>query len=171
MELLTDLLTDLSQFTFLELLFFASLGFLLIIFILSFLRYKFGHEKLALGFRHIAGFIVGLLDQMFMVIFNFQHEFLAIVVLFDYAAYCLWFLIMPNFTKHEKKKVRFAIWIIISAAFNTLFEHISLILIFGEIFYPTEPIVWTSIHTVIFYLVMHILGVLIMLYGFRLSER
>ena len=120
--------------------------------------------------RHIAGFIVGLLDQLLMVIFHFQTEFLAEVVLFDYAAYCIWFMFMPNFLKYNKKNLLIAIWIIGSAIVNTIFEHTSLIILTGGLNYPTEPIIWTSIHTIIFYLGMHGVGTLLILLGFKYAK-
>ena len=160
----------LSQFTFIELLILTSIGFLILITIFSSIKFIKSEERVVLLMRHLAGFVVGLIDQTFMVIFNFQPNFLAVVVLFDYTAYCLWFMFMPNFETREKKILLIVLWILFSAAFNTIFEHISLILITGGLYYPTEPIVWTSLHTVIFYLGMHTIGVLIASIGFKYSK-
>ena len=160
----------LSQFSFEELLFFSSIGLIILISILSIIRYVKLNEKYLLLMRHIAGFSVGLLDQTFMVLFNFQSEFLAVVVLFDYAAYCFWFMFIPNFLKLKKKKVWITLWIVGSAIMNTIFEHTSLILLTGGLNYPTAPIVWTSFHTVVFYLGMHALGTLIVLIGFKYAK-
>lgn len=168
---MNDLTDIISQFTFVDLLLLTSIGFLVLIAIFSLIRYIKFEERIALLFRHIAGFIVGLIDQTFMVIFNFQPAFLGIVVLFDYAAYCTWFLLMPTLTKYEKARVYIVLWILVSAAMNTIFEHASLITLTGGLHYPTEPIVWTSIHTVIFYLGMHTIGTLIVIAGFRLNNK
>jgi hypothetical protein len=165
-----DLSEILAQFTFLELLLIASIGFLILIAILSIYRYKKKEEKLILLIRHITGFSIGFLDQTIMIIFNFQSGYELVVILFDYSAYCLWFMLMPNLLESKKKNILIPLWIIISAAINTIFEHTSLILVTGSLQYPTEPIVWTSFHTVIFYLGMHTLGALIILYGFKRIE-
>ncbi|MHA1148987.1 MAG: hypothetical protein ACTSR8_12175 [Promethearchaeota archaeon] len=157
----------LASFTFLELLFLTSIGLLILIALFSSIRFSKLKEKKLLLFRHIAGFIVGLIDQTCMVLFNFQPKFLAIVVLFDYTAYCLWFMFMPNFETKEKKKMLMIFWITFSATFNTIFEHISLIFLTGGLNYPIEPIIWTTIHTIIFYLTMHSIGVILVSIGFK----
>ncbi len=117
--------------------------------------------------RHIAGFSVGLLDQTLMVLFNFQSEFMGVIALFDYAAYCFWFMFIPNFLNLKRRNMWITIWIVGSTIMNTIFEHASLIILTGDLNYPIEPIVWTSIHTIIFYLGMHSLGTLIVLIGFK----
>ena len=157
----------LDQFGFLDLLLLGSLGFLFFIGVLSIYRFVKLEERFALLLRHAAGFIVGLIDQTFMVIFNFQEEFLAIVVLFDYAAYCCWFMVMPNLLEFNKKKLCITLWILISAALNTIFEHVSLILVFGSLQYPTYPIIWTGFHTIVFYIGMHCLGSITIILGFK----
>lgn len=155
-----------KQFNFLELLLLASSGLFLLILILSIFRFVKLREKGLLVFRHLAGFVVGLLDQTCMVFFNFQQNFLGIVVLFNYAAYSFWFLLTPNFFKFNRKYFLICVWILGSAAINTTFEHISLLTIVGSLNYPTKPIVWTSLHTFVFYTIMHGIGILMLMIGF-----
>ncbi|MHA1294613.1 MAG: hypothetical protein ACTSQJ_18385, partial [Promethearchaeota archaeon] len=69
-----------EKFSFIEILFIASLGLLILILILSLIRYILFKERYSLLFRHIGALIVGIIDQIFMVIFNFQDNFLGIIV-------------------------------------------------------------------------------------------
>ena len=160
----------LSQFSFEELLFISSIGLIILISIFSIIRYVKLNERIPLVMRHLAGFSVGLLDQLFMILFNFQPEFLEVVLLFDYAAYCFWFMFIPNFLKYKKKYLLIALWVIGSAIVNTIFEHSSLIFLTGGLNYPTQPVVWTSLHTIIFYLCMHVFGTLLILLGFKYAK-
>ncbi|MHA1282395.1 MAG: hypothetical protein ACTSQP_07780 [Promethearchaeota archaeon] len=157
----------LERFTFLELLLLSAIIISGFIIVLSLIRYFKQGETLELALRHFSGFIIGILDQTIMVIFNFQSSFSIIIVYFDYTAYCSWFLLIPNFYKGKKPTLLFLIWVSFSTAVNTLFEHVSLIILMGTLPYPKSPIVWTSIHTIIFYFAMHFLGTSLVLYGFR----
>ncbi len=155
--------------SFEELLLIVSIGLLIVISLQSIFLYIKRDERITIFFRHVSGFIVGLIDQTFMVIFNFQPTFSAVVVLFDYVAYGCWFMLMPNFLILKNKKLYIPLWILSSGAFNTLFEHGAWFILFGYLPYPTEPIVWTSFHTVIFYLGTHTIGTLIILIGFKIE--
>ena len=106
----------LEQFTFLELLLLASIGLLVLVAIFSIIRYIKFEERLSLLLRHVAGLVIGLLDQTFMVIFNFEPQFFAVVILFDYVAYTLWFMLMPNLLEKQNQKLAIILWITLSSA-------------------------------------------------------
>ncbi|MHA1757107.1 MAG: hypothetical protein ACTSVV_10080, partial [Promethearchaeota archaeon] len=97
----------LERFTFLELLLLSAIIISGFIIVLSLIRYFKQGETLELALRHFSGFIIGILDQTIMVIFNFQSSFSIIIVYFDYTAYCSWFLLIPNFYKGKKPTLLF----------------------------------------------------------------
>jgi len=157
--MMNDVGDFISLFSFQEYLILGSALFIILMGILSIYRYQRLGERSTLLIRHLTGFLVGLLDQVCMIFFGFQESFLLTVMIFNYAAYGLWFLGMPRFETHPHTKRLILVWILFSAAINTLFEHFSLFLLIGGLPYPIEPLVWTSAHTVLFYLTMHSIGV------------
>jgi len=146
----------------------GSFAFGLIMIILSYRQNIDKTKRCYLLGRHISGFVVGLLDQLLMILFNFQEKFLFIVLVFNYTAYTFWTLLMPINRLIESRR-NIMLWILFSASINTIFEHVSLLILtyyqYGIAFlpYPTEPIRWTTLHTFIFYLFIHSLATLIVL--------
>jgi len=151
--------------------------FLVLVVVLSAYRYLKFRERNLLMVRHLAGFLVGLVDQALMVIFNFQTHFMLEVTLFDYATYTFWYLIMPVSRIAENATIYGPLWVVCSASINTIFEHLSWLFItktmYGVAFlpYPTEPITWTSMHTVLFYIAMHTIATVIILIYYSSSLR
>lgn len=115
-------------------------------------------EYLSLLLRHLAGFSIGFLDQFIMILFGWHSSIIPIVIPFDYELYGIWFLIMPLWKEIKNKKIWMPIWIIFSGLGNTLLENLVRIYSYGNLNYPTG---WTLSHTIIFYLIMHLLGTLI----------
>jgi hypothetical protein len=156
--------------SFEEILLIVSIGLLIVISVQSIFLCLKRDERITIVFRHISGFSVGLIDQTFMVIFNFQPTFSAVVILFDYVAYGCWFMLMPNFFELRNRNLFIVLWVLGSGTFNILFEHAAWFILFGYLPYPTEPIVWTSFHTIIFYMGMHAIGTLVILVGFKAEK-
>ncbi len=153
----------------------ATTIFLILVVVISTARYKNGERSLLLV-RHITGFLIGLLDQILMVVFNFQPYLTLEITLFDYSAYTFWYLVMPASWINKNITIRGSTWVFFSACTNTVFEHISWFLITTMIYgrgflpYPTEPIRWTSIHTFFFYLAMHSIATCIILLYIKLRK-
>lgn len=108
--------------------------------------------------RNIAGFLIGMLDQILMIWFGWQAIIIPIVILFNYGLYGIWFLIMPIWDKINRKKIWIPVWVIFSGVFNTILENAVRIYTYGDLNYPAG---WNQIHTLVFYLSMHALGTLI----------
>ncbi len=137
----------------------------MIVIFLSCRRYLAGEHVCLLAIRHIVGVIVGTVDQILMILFCFQRYFYAEIFIFDYLIYTLWYLLFPYMD--EPDRIKIAKWLIISVIVSTVFEQISLRIITFFLYdksfipYPTEPIRWTIIHTVLFYFFIHGLALFI----------
>ena len=145
------------MFNFEQIVFYSSFFSIIPLIILS-LYWIWKKEYYSLILRHISGFIIGIIDQLFMILFHWQRTIIPIVILFDYGLYGIWFLIMPNWKIVNRKKIWIPIWIIFSGIFNTILENLVRILSYGDLNYP---IGWNQIYTLLFYLCMHFLGTII----------
>ncbi|MHA1310817.1 MAG: hypothetical protein ACTSQO_07775 [Candidatus Helarchaeota archaeon] len=154
------------QFTFEIFVYYISFLSIIPVIILT-IYWIVKKEYYSVILRHVAGFIVGILDQFLMVLFNWQSSIISIVILFDYGLYSTWFLLMPSWKKFNPK-IWMPIWIIFSGILNTILENVVRILTYGNLNYP---IYWTQIHTLVFYLFMHLIGTIIASLNFIISKK
>ena len=110
-------------------------------------------------------------DQILMIVYGWQTGFLPEFILWVYAVYTFWFLVMPNFLEYDRKYIYIILWLLCIGTLSTIIEMSTWIAMFGYLPYPTEPIVWTPIHTWIFYVGVYALGTFIVLIGYKVEER
>ncbi|MHA1270299.1 MAG: hypothetical protein ACTSPY_10970 [Candidatus Helarchaeota archaeon] len=152
------------QLTFDEIVYYSSFFSLIPLLILS-IYWIWKKEYYSLVLRHLAGFLIGMLDQILMVFFNWQSTIIPIVILFDYGLYGIWFLLMPSWKKYNIK-IWIPVWIGFSGIFNTILENIVRIYSYGNLNYPVG---WNQVYTLIFYLCMHALGTFIASFNYLMS--
>jgi len=146
-----------NHLIFVEIVYYVSYFAIIPLFILS-IYFLLKKKFIDLFLRHISGFIIGLIDQLLMILFKWQSNFYLIVLIFNYELYGIWYLIMPDWRKVKNLKICLVFWSIFSGLFNTLLENIVRIYSYGNLNYPVG---WTIIHTIFFYLGMHSLGTFI----------
>ncbi|MBD3230130.1 MAG: hypothetical protein GF329_18270 [Candidatus Lokiarchaeota archaeon] len=145
------------KLSFEQLVIYSS--FLSLIPLIAFTLYRLVKKQYqAVISRHIAGFFIGMLDQIFMIWFGWQPTIIPIVILFNYGLYGTWFLFMPLWEKINHKKIWILLWIIFSGVFNTTLENVVRIYTYGNLNYPEG---WSQLYTLIFYLCMHLIGTFI----------
>ena len=142
--------------------------------ILSFYQYKRAGRKITdiklrkkvglrvLGFRLLAGFIMGWFDHLFMIAGGFHNYFWPIAYWYVTSVYTTFMLIIPVDLAKEKRKWFIPLWLIATIAFSSITEIGARMFILcpGAINF-CYPVGWTALTTVIFYLDVHVLGTFI----------
>lgn len=112
-----------------------------------------------LGFRFLAGFIMGWFDQLFMIAGGFHDYFWPIAYWYVTSVYTTFMLLIPAELEKQKRKWFIPLWLIATITFSSITEiGARIFLLCGFLCYPPG---WTALTTIIFYLDVHVLGTFI----------
>ncbi|NVM55176.1 MAG: hypothetical protein HWN66_15830 [Candidatus Helarchaeota archaeon] len=112
-----------------------------------------------LGFRFLAGFIMGWFDHILMIWGGFHDYFWPIAYWYVTSVYTTFMLLIPPYLDKKQRKWFIPLWLIATIAFSSITEtSFRLFVLCGYLCYPVG---WTVLTTVIFYIDVHCLGTFI----------